>query len=1052
MNKKQSLALASTSLMAAGVAHGSYLWSGSIDYEIPGTGSIFYSQIIDLQNVGTENFQVRFDGYNSPGSTKPFVSARSGDGASANAWTLSTTNMDAGTNIATAGAPLTGFGTNIGMAYAAQWPPAKTAYLCQNYQKETVGQWPDNANTEGYVGVELNDGAGNTNYAWVHLIYQAANINDVQLEVVDYCYQTTPNVPIIAGVTNDPGAPVFYYSSPSSTNGDGAIVQMTVTAIGAPPPTLQWQAAGTGGVYTNLPENAHFVGTTSNILTIAGCNAGDQLNYQAVAANSLGTATSAPAYVTVKPVILVGPNPPQAQVFAGQTAHFNIAVQSGLATGYQWQFKGANITDGAKYSGTATTSLVISNLAAGDAGSYDVVVMNAGGPVASTNSTLTVVATNGGFYELVQLADGPVDYYRLNETGDPSTNGLIAFDNVGEADGVYGADVQNGFDGVMGPSVANGWPGIASGNTAAAIQGGDTNSVVTLPPWNLNTNTVTITAWIDPTNGIQPSGAGVVYTRSTNSMVCGMAFHGGLDANGLYDLGFNWNDQQGAWNWTSGLEVPTNQWSFAAVVITPTNATVYVINNSGIHFAVDPNITTNAVQAWNDVEYIGCDPKSGLGAQNFQGVISDVGIFNHSLTTDQVYDLYAASVLRTNLPPTLSTQPASEILYAGQTARFSVAATGSSTLTNQWSFNGSPLSDNANVSGSASPALTIRDVSGANAGNYTLRVSNPGGATNSMSVSLSIRPNPTDAYGATALSVAGTGTLAAYYALNETSDPAAGGVLAYDYAGDFDGAYGTGVTNGFAGIMGPLAADGFPGFGAVNYAAQFTVSNANPDIVCPPMNLNTNAVTITAWINPAAYQHQFAGVVFARGGATVAGLDFPTTNSAGQACLGYQWTGDISTYGWNSTLVPPTNQWSFVALVLNPATTNATIWMINTNGSSSASHYTTDNLIMMAFDSGVHIGNDSESTSGADVFNGEIDEVGIYTAALSAAQIQTLYNAGLGMVNVSIKPVSGGVQISWPAGTLLQAPNLAGPWTTNSAASPYTVAPTVDRQFYRVVN
>ena len=40
--------------------------------------------------------------------------------------------------------------------------------------------------------------------------------------------------------------------------------------------------------------------------------------------------------------------------------------------------------------------------------------------------------------------------------------------------------------------------------------------------------------------------------------------------------------------------------------------------------------------------------------------------------------------------------------------------------------------------------------------------------------------------------------------------------------------------------------------------------------------------------------------------------------------------------------------------------------------------------------------------------------------------------------------------LNWAAGTLLQATNLAGPWVTNSAASPYTVVPTNAQMFYRL--
>jgi hypothetical protein len=49
--------------------------------------------------------------------------------------------------------------------------------------------------------------------------------------------------------------------------------------------------------------------------------------------------------------------------------------------------------------------------------------------------------------------------------------------------------------------------------------------------------------------------------------------------------------------------------------------------------------------------------------------------------------------------------------------------------------------------------------------------------------------------------------------------------------------------------------------------------------------------------------------------------------------------------------------------------------------------------------------------------------------------------------------ISGGtVTITWPgAGTLLQAPSLAGPWTTAGATSPYVTAASSNPQmFYKL--
>jgi hypothetical protein len=81
-----------------------------------------------------------------------------------------------------------------------------------------------------------------------------------------------------------------------------------------------------------------------------------------------------------------------------------------------------------------------------------------------------------------------------------------------------------------------------------------------------------------------------------------------------------------------------------------------------------------------------------------------------------------------------------------------------------------------------------------------------------------------------------------------------------------------------------------------------------------------------------------------------------------------------------------------------------------------------------------------------------IDEVAVFGSALSADQIAGLYlagNTGLSQ-RLRIAPGDRNVILTWSQGTLLQAPAVNGPWTTNSAAtSPYTNAAS-GTQFYRL--
>ncbi len=55
-------------------------------------------------------------------------------------------------------------------------------------------------------------------------------------------------------------------------------------------------------------------------------------------------------------------------------------------------------------------------------------------------------------------------------------------------------------------------------------------------------------------------------------------------------------------------------------------------------------------------------------------------------------------------------------------------------------------------------------------------------------------------------------------------------------------------------------------------------------------------------------------------------------------------------------------------------------------------------------------------------------------------------------VALSIAPAGeGSLSLSWSQGTLLQTTNLAGPWTTNTVPSPYTIAPTNSKMYFKVL-
>lgn len=86
----------------------------------------------------------------------------------------------------------------------------------------------------------------------------------------------------------------------------------------------------------------------------------------------------------------------------------------------------------------------------------------------------------------------------------------------------------------------------------------------------------------------------------------------------------------------------------------------------------------------------------------------------------------------TNAPwkPVIGIAPQSTNIYSGHDITLYVAASGTGPLTYQWLVGGSPLSDSANVSGSASNVLTLTDLQAT--GDYSVIVSGMGSVTSQV--------------------------------------------------------------------------------------------------------------------------------------------------------------------------------------------------------------------------------------------------------------------------------------------------------------------------------
>jgi uncharacterized repeat protein (TIGR03803 family) len=88
--------------------------------------------------------------------------------------------------------------------------------------------------------------------------------------------------------------------------------------------------------------------------------------------------------------------------------------------------------------------------------------------------------------------------------------------------------------------------------------------------------------------------------------------------------------------------------------------------------------------------------------------------------------------------PTITAQPSSQTVLAGESVTFTVMAVGSQPLFYHWLQNGTNLSDGGNISGSASSSLTLRSASLTDAGTYSVAVGNSDGVAASTGAVLAV--------------------------------------------------------------------------------------------------------------------------------------------------------------------------------------------------------------------------------------------------------------------------------------------------------------------------
>ncbi len=344
----------------------------------------------------------------------------------------------------------------------------------------------------------------------------------------------------------------------------GNPVTFAAAAAGSPTPTVQWQVSTDGGTtFTDL------AGATSTTLTFTAGTSQDDDEYRAVFTNSAGSATTAPATLTVSTQpssVVVSATTGVFPQFALQpptdaTSYFGAQVVT-LSTG---NFVVTSDAPPAAYLYNGQTGALISALTGTGVLGFGVTPLTNGNYVLTNwsqgQATVTWASGTTGISGTVSAANSLVAGPGVSSNGFtviPLANGNYVVDFQGWNGGMGAVTLGNGTTGTAGVvSAANSLVGNNFGDYVGGYpeQTGVTalpngNYVVVSPNWN---NDEGATTWASGTTGI----TGTI--SAANSLVAGGTTNSYPDlavtllTNGNYVVSNdNWDGSEGAVTWGSG--------------------------------------------------------------------------------------------------------------------------------------------------------------------------------------------------------------------------------------------------------------------------------------------------------------------------------------------------------------------------------------------------------------------------------------------------------------------------------------------------------------------
>ena len=554
--------------------------------------------------------------------------------------------------------------------------------------------------------------------------------------VSDVAGKITSNVATLT-VTTSTVAPFITVQPANQATFAGQTATFSVVANGTAPLSYQWRKNGT----------AISGAISSSYTTPAETTSDNGALFSVVVSNSAGNVISNNVTLTVSPdpvAPTITSQPASQTITAGQTATFSAGASGTAPLSYQWSKNGTAISGATSSSYTTPAETTSDNGA-----QFAVVVSNSAGSATSNTAVLTVNPAT----------------VAPSITGQPTSQSITAgqtatFSVVANGTAPLSYQWRKNGTAISGAT--------SSSYTTPAETTSDNGAlfsvVVSNSAGNVTSNSATLTVNANP---VAPT---ITSQPASQTITAGQTATFSVVANGTAPLSYQWSKNGtaigGATSSSYTTPAETTSDSGAQFTVVVSNSVGNVTSNSATLTVnpVAPTITsqpagqtiTAGQTATFSVSASGTAPLSYQWSKNGTAIggatsssyttpaetTSDSGALFSVVVSNSAGNVTSNNATLTVNPspvaPTITSQPASQTITAGQTAKFSVVANGTAPLSYQWSKNGTAISG-ATSSSYTTPAETTSD----NGAQFTVVVSNSAGSATSNAAILTVNGTPT---------------------------------------------------------------------------------------------------------------------------------------------------------------------------------------------------------------------------------------------------------------------------------------------------------------------